>query len=350
MPDDKDRPAPAQLPGQPRRRPQMVDIARLAGVSVATVSRALNGHPEISIATRERIAELARSLNYTVNAGAKNLRTKGNRTVAVVVPRDPAAPQPISDPFLLAMIGRLADALTSRGYDMLLSRTPADQIAALHASGTAVGIVQLGQWHDTGSLEAAARAGVPLVVWGAPLPDIGYCCVGCDNREGGRLATAHLLEQGRRHIAFIGDLSTPEPAERWQGHVAALQAAGLTPVPALHLTETTDLAHTRDTVQRLLDSGTPVDGIVCCSDILAIAAMAAVRAHGLRVPEDVAVTGYDDISWASHAEPPLTTVRQPIEPAADALVAALMQQAAGEVTASIVLPVELVVRRSSSRG
>jgi DNA-binding LacI/PurR family transcriptional regulator len=75
--------------------------------------------------------------------------------------------------------------------------------------------------------------------------------------------------------------------------------------------------------------------------------MAAVRAHGLRVPQDVAVTGYDDISWASHAEPPLTTVRQPIEPAADALVAALMQQAAGEPTASIVLPVELVVRRSS---
>jgi DNA-binding LacI/PurR family transcriptional regulator len=335
-----------------RQRPQMADIARLAGVSVATVSRALNGSEEISQSTRERIGALARSLNYTINVGAKNLRTKRNRTVAVVIPYDRQSRQHVSDPFFLAMLGSLADALTDSGFDLLLSRVDADRLESagqLYESGVACGVILIGQWHHPEQLDRLAARRVPLVVWGAEMPQQGYCSVGGDNISGGLLATRHLLARGCQRIVFMGDPSLPEVAQRLVGHQQALGDAGRAADPALLLAVPFDSRQASAGLEALLRSGVRPDAVFACSDVLAMSAIQTLRSHHMSVPADVAVVGYDDIAWAAYADPPLTTVHQPIAEAGAAIVEALLAVVAGESVRSLTLPVRLVERASSAR-
>ncbi|MDQ5896364.1 MAG: hypothetical protein QG612_450 [Pseudomonadota bacterium] len=345
---DADPPASPARPG----RLQMADLARIAGVSVATVSRALNGSTEVSAATRQRITELARSLNYTINVSAKNLRLRHNRTVAVVIPYDRQTRLHVSDPFFLSMLGSLADALTDRGHDMLVSRIDADQLETAsqsYDSGTALGIIMIGQWHSHEQLNRLADQGVPLVVWGAQLPQQRYCSVGGDNLGGGRLATRHLLGRGCRRFVFLGDPTTPESEQRLRGHRQELAEAGLPPEATRVLPVGFDADRARAQMHALLESGAPIDAVFACSDMLATAVVPVLRLHGREVPRDVAVVGYDDIAWASHADPPLTTVRQPVARAGVEMVDALFERVAGRAAPSRTLPVELVVRQSSMR-
>lgn len=342
--------AAAALPSADRRRLQMADIARLAGVSVATVSRALNGSPLISAQTRQRVDELARSLNYSINVSAKNLRLKQNRTIAVVIPYDRASRQHVSDPFFLSMVGSLADALTERGFDMLLSRIDSEQLdsaAHLINSGVAIGVILIGQWrhHDQLNLLAAQR--LPVVVWGTQMPQQIYCTVGGENVTGGLLAAEHLLSLGHRRIAFLGDVALPEVMHRYQGYQQAHAARGLAADPALLVQVPFDAEKARAGITRLCESGAAFDAVFACSDVLASATTQALAVFGRRVPDDVAVVGYDDIEWASHSNPPLTTVRQPIARAGVELVDALLRTIDGEQVQPRSLPVELVVRAST---
>ncbi|HUG25234.1 LacI family DNA-binding transcriptional regulator [Piscinibacter sp.] len=330
----------------------MADIARLAGVSVATVSRALNGSTLISKETRERIDELARSLNYSIDVNAQKFRLKQNRTVAVVIPYDRESRQHISDPFFLAMVGSLADALTDRGFDMLLSRVDAenlDSAARLHSSGVASGVILIGQWRHHDQLNALASRKLPIVVWGTEMQQQLYCSVGGDNIEGGRLATQHLLELGHRRIAFIGDPQLPEVTHRHRGYVDAHAAFGLQPDPKLLVAVPFDADEARNGIHRLHRSGAQFDAVFACSDVMASAAMQALHQLHLPAPEAIGVVGYDDIEWASHSNPPLTTVRQPIREAGIQLVESLLRVIDGESVRPITLPVQLIVRSSAQR-
>ena len=329
---------------------QMADIARLAGVSVSTVSRALSDSPLVNAETRARVAELARSLNYSINIGAQNLRLKHNNTVAVVVPYDPQTRQHMSDPFFLSLIGSLADALNERGHDMLLTRVDAnrlDQAAQVFHTGRALGIVLVGQWHHHDQLNEMAVRGVPFVVWGAQLPQQLYATVGGDNRLGGRLATEHLLAWGAQRVLFMGDSELPEIGQRMQGwrdaHVQAGRAIDerlARPVPFV----TEDIQRE---VALMIRQQLDFDAVFAASDLMAMTLVRALRRQGVRVPEQVRVVGYDDIALAEHFHPSLSTVRQPIADAGVALVEVLLQQLAGQSVTSQLLPTTLVVRESS---
>lgn len=330
----------------------MADIARLAGVSVSTVSRALAGSTLVNDATRGRVVELARSLNYSVNVAAKNLRLKQNTTVSVVVPFDPESRQHLSDPFFLSLIGSLADALTERGFEMLLSRVDASRLdlaAQSYDTGRAAGLILVGQWHHHDQLNELAVRGVPLVVWGGQLPSQVYATVGSDNVQGGALATAHLLSLGARRIAFFGDWELPEIALRHQGYLQAHAAAGVKPLARLSRPSPfVEQAIERD-AESLLASGLAFDAVFAASDLMAMTVIRTLRRMGRRVPEDVLVAGYDDIPLARHFHPPLTTVCQPIEAAGRALVEELLAQLGGARPQSRLLETTLQVRDSSQR-
>ena len=333
-----------------QRRLQMVDIARLAGVSVSTVSRALNGSELVNAETRKRVAELARSLNYSINFGARNLRLQENKTVAVVVPYDPKSRQHISDPFFLSIVGAIADALTDRGYDMLLSRVDAEHLdLASHwfDSGKAIGVILIGQWRHHDQLNEMAARKLPLVVWGGEMPQQLYCSVGGDNVLGGTLAARHLLQLGRQRVAFIGDALLPEVWLRRQGYAQALREAGLQVDPTLELPAPFEPSAASAVIEQFCATRPDFDGVVCCSDVLALLMIQSLRAVGRSVPGDVAVVGYDDMPLAAYCDPPLTTVHQPVAEAGAELVEALLAQLRGERAGTRTLPVYLQQRRST---
>ncbi len=338
------------VPLPPDRHLQMEDIARLAGVSVSTVSRALSGSALVNEETRIRIEELARSLNYSINVGARNFRLQSNRTVAVVLPYDALTRQHVSDPFFVSMLGSLADALTERGYDLLLERISADQLylaGDLPRSGRAIGAILIGQWRHHEQLNELAFRRSPVVVWGAQLPQQLYCTVGSDNVAGGARATAHLIETGRRRIAFFGDTELPEVARRFEGYQRSHTQHGLKIVPGLVRQTPFVDGSAEQAVADLIEQNIRFDAVFASSDLLAIGAINALRSRGRAVPKEVAVVGYDDIELARYYHPSLTTIRQPVLKGGAALVDALLQLVAGQRPKPQILPTELIIRESS---
>ncbi len=328
----------------------MTDIARLAGVHVSTVSRALAGSPLVEARKRKRIEQLAREHGYVVNPVARSLRLKRTQMVSVVVPLQHEAGQPLTDPFFMAMIGHLGEAITQRGYGMSLQKVvlPTHEwLGELIASGASDGIVVIGQSTGHETLQRAAATYLPLVVWGGQIAGQKYCTVGCDNPAAARAVVRHLLRAGRRRILFLGDPTGPELRQRYEGYARALREApqGTAPprlVPA-HLTPDAAYRAMRECI-RARES---FDAVFAATDVIAVSAMRALASEGLAVPRDVAVVGFDDNAIAAHTTPSLTTVRQDVERGAHALVDLLFRRMEGEKTASVILPVELIVRESA---
>ncbi|RMF75049.1 MAG: LacI family transcriptional regulator [Alphaproteobacteria bacterium] len=330
----------------------IADLARLAGVSGATVSRALRDSPLVKRETRERIQALARHHGFRLNMRARQLRLKRTDTVAIYLLIGERAGQPLSDPFLLELLGVIGEELAKSGYDLLLSRVEPgsewwDELLHPHRFD---GAIIFGQASDHERLNAIAGRAVPFVVWGGALPDRRYDLVGSDNVAGARAATAHLISCGCRRIAFLGDLGFPEVALRWQGFAEAHRAAGLAVQEGLyHPTRFTAEAGAAG-VRDLLADGRSFDAVFAASDMIAIGAINALADAGRRVPEDVAVVGFDDIPLAAHLRPALTTVRQNVKAGGEALVALLLDRLRGQAAAeprSVLLPTTLVVRQSS---
>jgi DNA-binding LacI/PurR family transcriptional regulator len=331
-------------------RLQMADVAELAGVSISTVSRALSGSHLVNENTRKRVRELADSLNYSINVGAQNLRLRQNRTIAVVLPFDFRTAQTASDPFFISLLGSIADALTDRGYEMLLSRIDAEQLysaSQLVQTGRVAGIILVGQWHQHEQLNQMGALGLPLVVWGARMPDQLYCTVGSNNEEGGRLATEHLIALGRKRIAFLGDTELPEVAQRFAGYRSALSQARMTFDPELSIPAPFVMESGKHAIDHLIKRRVDFDAVFACSDVLAMTSIQSLQAHGMQVPQHVSVVGYDDVALASYFHPSISTIAQHVGEAGEVLITALFEAIEGARPAPRFLPTTLVIRESS---
>lgn len=339
--------------GRTQGKATSFDIAYRAGVSQSTVSRALRGSATVSLETRKRIEAIAQQLDYKVDKNASNLRSQHSNTLALLFFEDPTPDDSLINPFFLSMLGSITRACARRGYDLLISfqQLSGNWHVDYEDSRKADGIILLGYGDYLAyrsRLETLVERGTHFVRWGAVQADQPGLSVGCDNFQGAYEATQHLLRQGRRKIAFIGNASGnyPEFFERYRGYCAALAAAG---APLVHTLQadaiTTEKAGHSATLELLL-RGETFDAILAASDLIAIGAMHALRDHGIEVPSQVAIVGFDDIPAASLVNPALTTVMQDTRSAGEALVDTLLRQVRDEPAANLVLPTRLVVRRS----
>lgn len=330
----------------------MADIARLAGISIGSVSRALSGSTEVSESTRARVLELAKKLNYAVNAGARNLRRGHTQTISVIAPLLGEGTQHLTDPFLWSLVGHIAERLTARGYRMLLSRlaVDADNVTEDVESGAADGLIFTGQWLPHQRLNQMALAGVPFTVWGAEQARQVYSSVGTDNRTGGKLAVEHLFAQGARSVLFVGDWTSLEVRDRLLGYHDAHKSHGVRGSDERLVPFTFDSDKLRSQVAALVARGLLFDGVFAASDMAAIAVMQELQAQGIEPGRDVRVVGYDDIPAAAMVTPSLSTVRQSLDHAAAGVVDGVLNQLAGQQPANVLVPCELIIRDSSVRG
>ena len=333
--------------------PTLEQVAALAGVSRATVSRVVNGSPKVSPAVRAQVERAVAKLGYVPNRAARSLVTRRADSVALVV-SEPHA-RFFSEPFFAGMVRGVSAALAETGVQLLLliaQDLPDRGWLGRYVVGGHVDGVLLASLHADDPLPGTLeRAGVPAVLIGRPVDQAAPgSYVDADNRGGAGKAVGHLARRGRRRIATItGSLDMGVGQDRLEGYRDGLAAAGL--AGAGDLVETGDFTEEGGAAAmgRLLERpGDPVDAVFAASDLMAAGALRALRAAGRRVPEDVAVVGFEDSAVARYAQPPLTTVRQPIEEMGRQATRLLLAQVAGEAGGMhLILDTELVVRASA---
>jgi DNA-binding LacI/PurR family transcriptional regulator len=329
------------------------DIAHRAGVSQATVSRALRNSPLVNAKTRERIQRIALEMNYRVDRSAAGLRSQQSRTIALLIYEDPTTDDSQINPFFLSMLGNITRVAATRGYDVLVSfqQLSNDWLNEYQVSNRADGLILLGYGDYGGTADKLQRlidGGAHFTIWGATVPELEGHAVGCDNIAGGQLATRHLLALDRRKIAFIGRITddAPEFKQRYEGYCAALREAGIEPDPQMQIDVVNHEALGFSAMERLLANRLPFDAVFAASDLLAFGAIRCLRINGVKVPEDVSIVGCDDVSAASYFSPSLTTIRQDTGEAANALVGNLLAMIDGEPVQSGLLGMSLIVRGS----
>jgi DNA-binding LacI/PurR family transcriptional regulator len=320
------------------------DVAEAAGVSIATVSRALHGLPRVSEATRQRVLAAAAELRYVASPSAASLASGQTNAIGVVAPF-------VNRWYFAAIVHSAEERLRKAGYDLLLYSLGTDDHERRRAfSGTLLrkrvdGVLVLGLHPTPDEVAALSTVGGPVAIVGANVP--GWASVRIDDEGAARCAVRHLLDLGHRRIGFIGGedpLHTRMPAERRAGYRAELAAAGLPAVPELEAVGGFTVSGGYDAAQRLLAIPEPPTALFAASDEMAMGAVQAARRVGLRVPEDVSVIGIDDHEMAELLD--LTTVAQPVVAqgvlAAEMILTALTEPE--RPPPAVTVPTELLVR------
>ena len=337
----------ADEPG--RGVPTLEEVARVAGVSRSTASRVINGMPYVSAKAREAVANAVTSLGYTPNQMARSLATKRTNSIAMVVSE--RGDFVLNDPFFARVLRGVYAGLAGTHMQLVLLMVQEDDHTSLEhylAAGHVDGAL-LVHLHERDPLpERLAEVGLPVVLCGRPLTQLAVPYVDSDNFNGAATATRHLVDTGRRRIVTIaGPRDMAVGVDRLSGWRRAMGQAGQPADGVAHGDFT--MAGGAAAMTELLAAHPDLDAVFAASDVMAVGAMQVLRAHGRRIPEDVAVIGFDDSELAAAAVPPLTTVRQPIEELGRTMTWRLLAQLAGEedLPPTVLLPTELIHRATS---
>lgn len=324
------------------------EVAAAAGVSRSTVSRVVNGSSAVSPAALESVQRAIAALNYVPNRAARSLASRQTLALALVVPEDTT--RFFGDPFFAAIVSGINARLLRSDYVLNLfiaNDDPGDKMASYIRGGNVDGAIIVSH-HTSDTFIDRIAASVPVVYGGRPMRHReGDYYIDVDNVAGGRDATAYLLGRGHRRIATItGPLTMPPGIDRLQGYREALAEAGLTEGVVEDGEFTT--AGGAAAMRRILDSGEVPDAVFVASDLMARGALATLAEARLRVPEDVAVIGFDDSPVATSVTPQLTTMRQPSFAQGEKMASTLLDILAGRHPRhAAIMATELVVRASA---
>jgi len=329
---------------------QMADIARIAGVSKSTVSRALADSPLVNDKTKSLIRDIAQQHGYRINIAARNFRLKESLTVALLIPEADGVDWTISDAFFLEMTAAIAEALDQRGHALLLTRTSpqsGEWIEEFVRRRHADGIILIGQGSQHEVIQNIAKTFRGISVWGEAIAGASYPTVGTDNFLGGQRATEHLLKRGCKRIAFVGYEPAPEIQARFQGYLSAIHAADIQHDETIVFSAVVGSSSANLVLERIIDQHEMIDGFFVATDQQAVALMTALQKIGVDIPSQCAIVGYDDLPIARWYHPALTTIHQSRTLGAQILVDNLLAAIEGRDTASVKLDPELVVRESA---
>lgn len=323
------------------------DVAKAAGVSVATVSRALNGADNVLPETRQRILDAARDLRFTPSSAARSLITKRTDTIGALLPD-------LHGEYFSELIRGIDQAARARGLHLLVSSSHGDAdeaAAALRAmNGRVDGLLVMSPHADADFLAHNLPGALPAVLINTAAMRAGHPRFMVDNMGGAQTLTRHLVTSGRKRVAFIGGPADNEEArQRLAGYRAGLRAG----MRELLLDGDFSEASGHAAGRRIAQLKQRPDAVFAANDMMAVGCMAALQEAGLRVPEDVAVAGFDDIPIARYVSPALTTIRVPIASLGSAALNTLVraiEQPEPRAEHTVVLPVDLVVRRSCGGG
>jgi len=302
------------------------ELAALCGVAVSTVSRAINGHPEVNPETRRRIVEMAKQHDYVANASARSLKARSTDVIALLI-------QGGLSPIFLPMIRMFEDQIEETKFSLMLTfisdeDAEAGVIARVVRDRKISGVIFLGRYGDSAegalSSQRLAEMGTPIVFCttsdfsGSPSP---HSSVSVDDRAASAAITTLLLERGHRRIAYLGAGDPGDAEQVWALRVTGFRDAIDSSPHATHVQVLSAAVPGRlytmengyETMRRALDEGLDATAVVAICDTVAVGAIKALTERGLRVPEDISVTGFDDIDYARYSVPGLTTVSQPLQ-------------------------------------